>query len=81
MNPEKFTQKTIEVLNLSGELAAERGNPTVEPIHVLFALLKAVCACKNIFGVIYESRETHNFVPSNVWLLVRLNEHFFFSPH
>ena len=40
MNPEKFTQKTIEVLNLSGELAAERGNPTVEPIHVLFALLK-----------------------------------------
>ena len=40
MNPEKFTQKTIEALNSAGELAAERGNPTVEPVHVLFALLK-----------------------------------------
>lgn len=27
----------------------------------------------------YESRETHHFVPSNVWLMVRFNEYFFFS--
>ena len=41
MNPEKFTQKSIEALNLSGEISAEYGNPTVEPIHLLLALLKS----------------------------------------
>ena len=41
MNPEKFTQKSIEALNLSGEICAEYGNPTVEPVHLLLALLKS----------------------------------------
>jgi ATP-dependent Clp protease ATP-binding subunit ClpB len=41
MNPEKFTQKSIEALNLSDEISAEYGNPTVEPIHLLLALLKS----------------------------------------
>ena len=40
MNPEKFTQKSIEAINRAGELASERGNPTVEPAHVLLSLLK-----------------------------------------
>ena len=40
MNPEKFTQKSIEAINQAGELAAERANPTVEPAHVLLSLLK-----------------------------------------
>ena len=40
MNPEKFTQKSIEAINQAGELAAERANPTVEPAHILLSLLK-----------------------------------------
>ena len=41
MNPEKFTQKSIEAVNLATTLAAERENPTVEVLHILTALLSA----------------------------------------
>ncbi len=38
MNPEKFTQKSIESINLASKLAEERENPTVEVLHLLAAL-------------------------------------------
>ena len=41
MNPEKFTQKSIEAINLAGTLADERENPTVEVLHILTALFSA----------------------------------------
>ncbi len=41
MNPEKFTQKSIEAINLATSLATERENPTVEVLHILAALFSA----------------------------------------
>ncbi len=41
MNREKFTQKSLEALSRSAELAAERSNQQVEPQHLLLALLTA----------------------------------------
>ena len=41
MNREKFTQKSIEALSRSAELASERSNQQIEPQHLLLALLTA----------------------------------------
>ena len=41
MNPENFTQKSIEVINSASTLANERENPTVEVVHILFSLFSA----------------------------------------
>jgi len=41
MKPEIFTEKTNEALRLAIGAAAERANPTVEPMHILYALLTA----------------------------------------
>ncbi len=41
MNPEKFTQKSLEAIRAASALASERGNPTLEPCHILSALLSA----------------------------------------
>ena len=41
MNPEKFTQKSLEAIRAAGEAARERGNTTLEPCHILYALLSA----------------------------------------
>ena len=39
MNAEKFTQKTIEIINDAQNLARERQNQTLAPEHMLYALL------------------------------------------
>ena len=39
MNAEKFTQKTIEILNNAQNLAHEKQNQTLSPEHLLYALL------------------------------------------
>ena len=39
MNPEKFTQKTAEAIRAAVSLAEEHANPTLEPSHILLALL------------------------------------------
>lgn len=39
MNPEKMTKKTIEALNAAQSLARENGNSTLEPCHILMALI------------------------------------------
>jgi len=41
MNPEKFTQKTAEAIRGAIALAEENANATLEPIHILAALLRA----------------------------------------
>ncbi len=41
MNPEKFTQKSMEALEASVRLAENGGCPTVEPIHLLHSLLSS----------------------------------------
>ena len=41
MNPEKFTQKSLEAIRAASALASEKGNPTLEPCHILSALLSA----------------------------------------
>ena len=41
MNPEIFTQKSLEAIRAASALASERGNPTLEPCHILSALLSA----------------------------------------
>ena len=39
MNAEKLTQKSMEAINAAQNLAAEYGNPQVEPCHLLYALM------------------------------------------
>ncbi len=39
MNPEKFTQKSIEILNSAQNIAKEAGNQAVEGEHILYALI------------------------------------------
>ena len=39
MNAEKFTQKTIEIINDAQNLARERQNQTLAAEHLLYALL------------------------------------------
>lgn len=39
MNENKFTQKSMEALKAAQDIAAEYGNQTLEPIHLLYALL------------------------------------------
>ena len=39
MNPEKFTQKSMEALRLSQSTAAEYGNNSVEQEHLLLSLV------------------------------------------
>ncbi len=41
MNPEKFTQKSLEAVNLAGKIAEENSNQIVEPCHILLALLQS----------------------------------------
>ena len=41
MNREKFTEKSLEALSRSVELASERQNQAIEPEHLLLALLTA----------------------------------------
>ncbi len=41
MNPEKFTQKSVEAIREAVSLAAEYGNPSVEDIHVFHSLISA----------------------------------------
>ena len=41
MNPEKFTQKSAEAVSAAARLAESKANPTVEPLHILFALVSA----------------------------------------
>src|SRR5258708_19709155 len=37
---DKFTVKSQEALQQAGELAAQHGNPEVQPVHVLVALVR-----------------------------------------
>ena len=39
MNAERLTQKSIEAITAAQNLAAEYGNPQVEPCHLLTALM------------------------------------------
>ena len=39
INPEKSTQNTVKVFNLAIKEATERGNPSLEQVHLLYALL------------------------------------------
>ncbi len=41
MTPEKFTQKTLDAVQKAASEASERANPTVEPLHILYALLES----------------------------------------
>ncbi len=39
MNPDKFTEKSIEALNGAREIAVQRGNPEIAQIHLLASLV------------------------------------------
>lgn len=39
INPDKFTEKSIEALNGAGEIARERGNAEILQIHLLASLV------------------------------------------
>lgn len=39
LSPEQLTEKAIEAINATQQLAAEHGNQQVEPVHLLLALL------------------------------------------
>ena len=39
MNAQKFTQKSLEAVQLAQDIALERGNMQIEPAHLLAALL------------------------------------------
>ena len=40
MNAQKFTQKSLEAVQLAQDIALERGNMQIEPAHLLAALLE-----------------------------------------
>ena len=40
MNIQRFTQKSMEALQDSKELALEYGNPSIEEAHLLYSLIK-----------------------------------------
>jgi ATP-dependent Clp protease ATP-binding subunit ClpB len=40
MNAQKFTQKSLEALNLSQSLGAEMGNPQIDCEHLTLSLLE-----------------------------------------
>ena len=40
MDPNRYTEKSQEALLRAQGLATERGNPQIEPEHVLLALLR-----------------------------------------
>ena len=40
MNVQKFTQKSLEALQESNQLAMEYGNPSIEEVHLLYNLVK-----------------------------------------
>ncbi len=40
MNPEKFTQKSLEVIRGAGECAMELSNQAIEPMHILASSIK-----------------------------------------
>jgi ATP-dependent Clp protease ATP-binding subunit ClpB len=39
MQSQKFTQKTIEAFQDAQQYAIEHNNPTVSPLHVIYALI------------------------------------------
>ncbi len=41
MNPERFTQKSIEAIREAVSAASEYGNPAVEDVHLLYSLISA----------------------------------------
>ena len=40
VNPQQFTQKSQEILQIASQLAMENGQPQVEPPHIFLALLQ-----------------------------------------
>ena len=41
MNPQNYTQKTVEAVQSAQALAAQYGSPQIEQCHLLLALLEA----------------------------------------
>ena len=40
MDPNRFTEKTQQAIMKAQQMASERGNPEIDPEHMLLALLK-----------------------------------------
>ena len=67
MNPEKFTQKTMEAVRGAISLASENNNPSVEDAHLFYALIKDDGLIPSIFerlGVNLSTvrSEAHNII-------------------